>query len=129
LAVGCRIAANAPHDHGQAAWNPPPRASWTLGTLLAQLGCHAVGGDVAQIANDYIELGSERRFAAAACELQKGIDILTASREPDALAAPQPVDRLVVALAALYDETGDQQQARHVVATTDQRPTVTCAIC
>jgi len=104
-----------------------------LEALRTAVGKALACGDVAQIANDYIELasalGSERRFAAAACELQKGIDILTASRGSDVLGAPQPVDRLFVALAALYEEAGDQQQARQVVATTDQRPTVLCAVC
>ena len=107
--------------------------SANLEELRAAVGKALASGDVAQIANDYIELAnalsSERRFAAAVCELEEGIDLLTASRGPCALGTPQPVDRLVVALAALYEEAGDRQQARRVVATTDQRPTLTCAIC
>lgn len=89
-------------------------------------------GDVAAIADGYLELASalvqQRRFARAARELQEGIDILTVGCDPHPSDTPPAVDRLVVALAALYDEGGNARRARSVATSIDRSPTWTSAI-
>ncbi|HET7501262.1 MAG TPA: serine/threonine-protein kinase [Kofleriaceae bacterium] len=98
---------------------------WAIGQAVSR-------GDVAEISSGYLALAgalsSQRRFAAAAYELQEGIDLVTAGRGPDALDAPRSVDQLVVALAALYEGSGDRQLARTVAASADHYPTLTCQI-
>lgn len=79
--------------------------------------------DTAQIAQGYLELAHllcrDRRFAAAVCQLEEGIELLTAGPGPAALDRP-PVDRLVVALTALYEagvarQHGSPRRARPAV--------------
>jgi serine/threonine-protein kinase len=89
-------------------------------------------GDVAGIADGYLELASAlvrgHQLAPARRELQEGIDILTAGCDARANDTPLPVNRLVVALAALYEETDDRQLARYTAASADRCPTWTYAI-
>ncbi len=98
--------------------------------------CREIGGalrrgDVAAIADGYLQLGNalvgEGQLASAIHEFQEGIDILTAGGDPHASDAPPAVDRLAVALAALYEAAGDRQLARHVATSTDHSPTWTFA--
>lgn len=98
---------------------------------------HAIGsalrrGDVAAIADGYLALANalldRHQVACAMAELQEGIDILAAGRDPRAAETPACIDRLVVALAALYDDVGDPRHARRVAASTDRSPTWTSAI-
>ncbi|HEU4729834.1 MAG TPA: serine/threonine-protein kinase [Kofleriaceae bacterium] len=100
-----------------------------LHALRRAIGQAVARGDVAEIANGYLALASalsrQHRRAAAAFELQEGIDVVTAGRGPGALDAPHAVDQLVVALAALYEGSGDRQLARSVAASADQCPTMT----
>jgi hypothetical protein len=78
-------------------------------------------------ADDYLELANalvqQRQFARAAHELQEGINILMAGRAPCTSDTPPPVDRLVMALATLYDEAGHPRRIRCMTTTTDHRPT------
>lgn len=89
-------------------------------------------GDVNAIAGGYFELANalveRRQVARATAELQEGIDVLTAGRDPRASDTPACVDRLVAALAALYDEAGDPRHARSVAASIDRRPTWSYAV-
>ena len=75
--------------------------------LRGAIGDALAAGDVTQIANRYLELahvlGGDRRFAAAARELQEGIDILSGG-PAGARGASQPVSRLTAALAAVREE-------------------------
>jgi serine/threonine protein kinase len=90
-----------------------------------------VRGDLEQIAAGYLALADalvqDRRFLAAARELQKGIDILAAGHVTYPR-QPQPADRLVSALAAIYEKTGAQRMARRLAADTDRSPTLTCPL-
>jgi hypothetical protein len=89
-------------------------------------------GDVAAIANGYLRLGNalvgEDEFATAIQELQEGIDVLTAGGDPRASDSPPAVDRLTVALAALYEAAGDRRHARYVATKFDHSPTWTFGI-
>lgn len=99
-----------------------------LDELRRAIGKALVRGDVAQIANGYLELagalGNEGRFTAAAGELQEGIDLLTAGRGPDAIPISESVDRLIVALAALYAEASERQLTRRANDSADHCPTL-----
>jgi hypothetical protein len=89
-------------------------------------------GDVNAIADGYLELANalvaRRQVGRATAELQEGIDILTAGSDPRASDTPPSVDRLVVALAALYDDAGDPRHARRLAASIDRHPTWSYAI-
>jgi hypothetical protein len=91
------------------------------------IGEAIVRGDVEAIADSYRdlarELASEQRFAAAVCELQEGIDILGAGSG----ASSAPVNQLVSALAALYEEAGERARARRTAASLDGYPTLASA--
>ncbi|HEU4733206.1 MAG TPA: serine/threonine-protein kinase [Kofleriaceae bacterium] len=94
--------------------------------------CNALAaGDLTRIANGYLALARalahERRFAAAAFELQEGIDVLTAGRGPAGADACAPVERLIGALEALCEESSDRRLARYIIASAEHRPTLTCA--
>lgn len=95
------------------------------------IGSALRSGDVAAIGDGYLRLGDalvgEGERATAIRELQEGIDILTAGGDPRASDAPPAVDRLTVALAALYEAAGDRQLARHVASNIDHSPTWTFA--
>lgn len=89
-------------------------------------------GDVAAIADGYLELANvlveRHQLVQATAELQEGIDVLTAGRDPRASDTSAYVDRLIVALAALYDDAGDPRHARCLAASTDRSPTWTYAM-
>ncbi|HEX8106514.1 MAG TPA: serine/threonine-protein kinase [Kofleriaceae bacterium] len=101
-------------------------------TIRQEIGGALRRGDVAAIADGYLRLGNalvgEGQFWCAIHELQEGIDVLTAGGDPRASDAPHGVDRLAVALAALYETAGDRQLARHAATSTDHSPTWTLAI-
>ena len=86
-----------------------------------------VRGQVQEIAESYVKLATtlarNHRFARAVAELEEGIDILTAGRGPSATEVPKSVDRLVVALAALYAEAGQRERARRIAASVDGHAT------
>jgi hypothetical protein len=99
-----------------------------IAELRRAIGEALTRGEVAGIANGYLDLANvlvrgERR-SEAACELEEGIDVLSAGRGPNAPDAPKLLDRLVIALAAIYEETGDRQHARRIAASTDRHPTL-----
>jgi hypothetical protein len=79
------------------------RLRWAIGQSIMR-------GDVTGIANGYLALagalGDKQRFAAAARELQEGIDLLTAGRARSAPGARHPADRLIAELSALRDQLG-----------------------
>jgi serine/threonine-protein kinase len=83
-------------------------------------------GDVAAIADGYLELAGllvrVRRPSCAVCELQEGIDVLTAGCDPSIGRGPL-LDRLFIAMAALYEKDGERKLARHAATRTDDRPT------
>lgn len=89
-------------------------------------------GDVAAIADGYLALASDlaehHQPARAIRELQDALDRVTAAGAAASGDAAAAVDRIVVALAALYDRTGDRRLARWVVSGVDPRPTWTFAI-
>jgi len=96
--------------------------------LRRAIGEALIRGDVPGVAHGYLDLASllahGDRFSEAACELEEGIDVLSAGRGPNAPDAPKLVDRLVVALAAIYEDGGQRQRARRIAATTDGHPTL-----
>jgi serine/threonine protein kinase len=73
-------------------------------------------GDVAQIVAGYLDIArhlvDEQRLRAAAKQLEEGIDIITAGAGPSATDAPEPLWRLLLTLAAVYDGLGDRARAR-----------------
>ncbi len=87
-----------------------------------------VQGDVPGIANGYLristELARDGHYAAAARELEEGIDLLTAGRGQQAPDAPAEVDQLVFALANLYEHAGLHDQARRLAANADRHRTL-----
>jgi serine/threonine protein kinase len=89
-------------------------------------------GDIAAIADGYLALANalveRHQVARAMRELQEGIDIVTEGGNPCGGDSPSCVDRLVIALAALYDDEGDPRHARHLAMSTDRSPTRTYAI-
>jgi hypothetical protein len=102
-----------------------------LRALRRAIGHALRRGDTAAIADGYLALASAltllRRFACAARELREGIDILTAGCDVQSC-TQEAVDRLGLALAALYDRAGEQQLARSAATPTDDRPTCQCAV-
>lgn len=78
-----------------------------LRELRCVLGEALARDDAAQIAEGYLAIAqllrSERRFSAAASQLEEGIDLLTAGHETLAGDRAAGVDGLKVALAALYE--------------------------
>jgi serine/threonine-protein kinase len=91
------------------------------------IGEAIVRGDIDAIATGYRELArelaNEQRFAAAVCELQEGIDLLSVGCS----AGSGPVNQLVTALAALYEEAGERARARRTAASVDGHPTLASA--
>ncbi|HSK03417.1 MAG TPA: serine/threonine-protein kinase [Kofleriaceae bacterium] len=87
-----------------------------------------VRGDLPEIAGGYVALAaalaSEQRLGAAICELEEGLDVLTATQPPAGPEARAATDQLVASLAALYDLAGEPQKARRVFAREDARATV-----
>ena len=101
-----------------------------LRQLRCMIGEALMCGDITRIANGYLELANalgEHQAAAAACELQEGIDILTAGRGPSAVDVPQVAERLFVALAALHEQAGSEVLARRAAANADGCKTLTDA--
>lgn len=90
-----------------------------LRELRCLLGEALARDDVAQIADEYLAVAQllrrERRFAAAADQLEEGIDLLTAGCEMIASERAAAVDRLKVALTALY-EAGVTGKAVHLAS-------------
>jgi hypothetical protein len=74
------------------------------------------------------DLADSHLPARAIAELQDALDLVTAGGAPTSGDASRAVDRLVVALAALYDRTGDRRLARWVASGVDPRPTWTSAV-
>jgi serine/threonine protein kinase len=90
--------------------------------LRRAIGEALARGNVGEIAEAYLTLAhalaSTSRFAAAAHELQEGIDVLGAGPSGAAHA-----DRLAIALAALYEQAGDRDRARRIAAGFDRHTT------
>lgn len=90
------------------------------------LAAAIVQGDVPAIAAGYLRLANELvtdgHHAAAALELEEGIDLLSAGRA-DQTDGPFEVDQLAFALANLYEQAGRRDQARRLAAKADQRRT------
>lgn len=91
---------------------------------------HAIGnamvhGDVPEIASGYLALAAklvtQQQWQAAAYELQEGIAVLSAADSCDALG------QLSVALAAIYDESGDRTSARRAGSGADRCATLASA--
>jgi len=103
-----------------------------LDELRRAIGDALVVGDVTLIADGYVKLAAslaaDRQFAAAARELEEGIDVLAAGAASEGSKLRGPLDRLLVALAALYDESGQRQRARRTAAAVDHHPTLTSSI-
>jgi serine/threonine protein kinase len=85
-----------------------------LRELRCVIGEALARDDVAQTADGYLAvaqlLRGERRFAAAASQLEEGIDLLVAGNEMIAADRAVAIDRLKVALTTLY-EAGVAQQS------------------
>ena len=85
-------------------------------------------GDISGIASGYAALAAalarEQQLGAAICELEEGIDVVTAGQGPVGADVPESVDPLVASLAALYERTGEPQQARRVLASADGHATL-----
>jgi serine/threonine-protein kinase len=79
-------------------------------TLRRDIASARSRGDAAAIAAGYAELAAqlarEQRVGAAIRELEEGVDVLTAGQGPPGADAPEPVQRLVSALAALQRPHG-----------------------
>jgi hypothetical protein len=97
-----------------------------VATLRRSIADAMIRGDVPQLAADYLALASSfaraRRFADAEHELEEGIDLMSGGRGPSA--PGEPVARLVVALASLFDEAGERERARRIAACADRQPTL-----
>ena len=87
---------------------------------------------IASIADGYLRLArtlaGRRQYDRAASELQEALDVVTAGGAPVDRDAARAVDRLVVALAALYEDTGDRRLARWVATSTDGSPAWTLEV-
>jgi hypothetical protein len=83
-------------------------------------------GDVAAIADGYLRLAralaGRQQFAPAASELEEALDVVTAGGAAVGGDAARAVDRLVVALASLYEEAGDRRLARWVATSNRWQP-------
>jgi serine/threonine protein kinase len=90
--------------------------------LRRAIGEALARGNVNEIAETYLTLAhglaETSRYAAAAHELQEGIDVLGAGPSGAAYA-----DRLAIALAALYEQAGDRDRARRIAAGFDRHTT------
>jgi serine/threonine protein kinase len=93
-----------------------------LEELRGAIGSALGRGDVAGIAEAYLGLAGQllgaSRFAAAAQELQEGIDVLRAGAS-----GTEHADRLALALAALYEQAGQRDRARDIAAHCDRQTT------
>jgi len=96
--------------------------------LTRTIGGAIARGDVAAIANGYVALAAalahELRLGAAICELEEGLDVVTAGQGPTGTDAPAAVDRLLASLAAVHELAGDPGKARRVLSSIDGRATV-----
>ncbi|MGE5185002.1 MAG: serine/threonine-protein kinase, partial [Acidobacteriota bacterium] len=84
--------------------------------LRHELGDAIARGAVDEIVAGYLDLAralvDERRLPDAAAELAEAVDLLTRGGGPLALDAPEPVWRVLLALAAIYAGIGDAPRAR-----------------
>ena len=98
-----------------AAGTRPQPATRTQ-DFRAELGASIARGDVAAIVTGYLGLArslvDEHRLPAAARELEEAIDLLTRGDGPMSPDAPEPVWRVLLALAAIYAGTGDPRADR-----------------
>jgi serine/threonine-protein kinase len=87
----------------------PQQAQFPLRDAIAR-------GDVPQIVAGYLELArtlvDARELDRAVTSLEEGVDLITGGVGPGAVDAPEPVWRLLLTLAALYDGLGDRGRAR-----------------
>jgi len=85
-------------------------------------------GDVPGIADAYRALAAalarELQLGAAICELEEGIDVITAGQGPTGAQASASLDQLVASLAALYERAGETDLARRAFESTDGRATL-----
>jgi serine/threonine protein kinase len=115
----------------------PPRPRFARGSdvggpgqtqLRHAIAISLVRGDLPGLAGGYVALAaaltSEQRLGAAICELEEGLDVLTATRPPAGPEARAATDELIASLAALYDLAGEPQKARRVFAHEDARATI-----
>lgn len=90
----------------------PPRDT---GDLQRALGLAITRGDLDQIVAGYLELAGvlvdARQLMAAAKELEEAIDLITHGGGPAAPNAPEPLWRLLLALASIYAGLGDPLRA------------------
>lgn len=97
-----------------AAGTRPPPVRLALAEAITR-------GDVAQIVAGYLGLArslvDRHDLGGAIAQLEEGIDVVTAGTGPSAPDAPEPVWRLLLALAALYDGIGDHARARRAALT------------
>lgn len=106
-----RAASDGPRRPGghvaPATTDDRPTRTEQLKELRCMLGEALARDDVAQIADGYLAVAhlhrSERRFAAAASQLEEAIELLTAGHATIAGDRAAAVDRVKVALAALYE--------------------------
>lgn len=98
------------------------------------IGASIARGDIPGIARGYLrlatELASDGHHAAAARELEEGIDVISAGRGHRAAGVPAEVDELVFALANLYERAGLRERARRLVGPADRHRTLPAtAVC
>ena len=90
--------------------------------LRRAIGEAIARGNIREIAEAYLTLAhglvATSRYAAAAHELQEGIDVLGASESSGPYA-----DRLSIELAALYEKAGERDRARRIAAGFDRHTT------
>ena len=83
--------------------------------LRAAIGTAIVAGDPDAITTAYLDLAralvAARHPDLAVWELEQAVDVLTAGEGPRARRPPPPLWRVLLALAAIYDGTGDLSHA------------------
>jgi serine/threonine-protein kinase len=125
----------APPSHRRLARGSDATAAASSGgaiELRRAIGEALVRGDVAAIAGGYLALARalarDRHLGAAICELEEGIDVITAGRGPASADSREWVDQLVTSLAALYERADESGKARLTLSSTDSHATLVEAV-
>jgi hypothetical protein len=98
----------------------PPVVLAPVRAARARIGFGIRGGDVGEIADGYLALAAALRDSAgpalAARELEEGVNIITGGEGPRMRDAPEPLWRVLLELALLYDAARERYRARTAAA-------------
>ena len=124
VCLGCgqmRPELSAPWRVAASPTEPAPVVSLApVRVAREKIGRAIRGGDVGDIADGYLALGAALRETAgpalAARELEEGVNIITGGEGPRMRSAPEPLWRLLLELALLYDAARERYRARTAAA-------------